>query len=363
MLDHYRGKKVLITGHTGFKGAWLSQWLVNMGADVAGVSLNIPTQPSLFEQLDLMDEMGHFEADIRCEKSLENVFKQVRPEIVFHLAAQPIVNRSYVEPASTYATNLMGTVNVLECFRNSENSKLAVIITTDKVYENQEWNYGYRESDTLGGKDPYSASKACAEIALQSFHQSYFSDFKSKRILACRAGNVIGGGDWGEFRIVPDCVRAWSEGKKCELRNPHSTRPWQHVLEPLSGYLWLGVLAQSDPKLAGESFNLGPSDLKPKSVLDLVKELKKTWTAGDWDIQSSDSSKESKLLRLSCEKISHFAKWRACLSFEETVSLTGKWYKCFYDNGSKAEIKEVTNRQIEFYESIARDRKIPWAEF
>jgi CDP-glucose 4,6-dehydratase len=257
----YRGKRVLVTGHTGFKGSWLCQWLLMMGAEVAGVSKDIPTNPSLFESLQLTTQMHDHRVDIEQYEPLLAVLQSFRPEVVFHLAAQPIVSEAYDNPLGTYSANLMGTVNMLEAVKQAGCVQQLVMITSDKCYHNVEWGYGYRENDRLGGKDPYSASKACAEIAIHSYWHSYYRS-SSTALASARAGNVIGGGDWAMSRIVPDCMRQWSEGKPMNLRSPQATRPWQHVLEPLSGYLWLAKCLADNPAISGEAYNFGPN---PKS--------------------------------------------------------------------------------------------------
>ena len=236
----YAGKRVLVTGHTGFKGSWLCEWLLGLGAKVTGYSLSPPTQPALFEQLGLAGRLRHIIGDIRDLPGLSRALRKARPDFVFHLAAQPLVRDSYANPVETFAVNLMGTVHVLEALRSVRHPCAAVFITTDKCYENREWAYGYREDDPLGGSDPYSASKGAAELAISSYRRSFFGSHPV-RIASARAGNVIGGGDWAVDRIVPDCMRALEKGKPIPVRNPKATRPWQHVLEPLSGYLWLGA--------------------------------------------------------------------------------------------------------------------------
>jgi CDP-glucose 4,6-dehydratase len=269
---------------------------------------------------------------------------------LFHLAAQPIVGASYDDPIETWGTNVMGTINVLEALRKIQHDCSAVIITSDKCYNNVEWEWGYRENDALGGPDPYSASKGAAELAIRSYVKSYFSgEDNSVRIASARAGNVIGGGDWAANRIVPDCVKSWSKNEIVELRNPHSTRPWQHVLEPLGGYLQLGALLSQNHHLHGEAFNFGPQAQQNQSVLELVKQMSKSWSEVRWAECESKSSQfyESGLLKLNCDKALHFLNWHAVLDFEETVALTANWYRSFYEVPSS--IREVTNKQINDY--------------
>ncbi len=360
----YTGKRVLVTGHTGFKGSWLSAWLLELGANVVGFSLNIPTNPSNFEVLDLENKLKHIKGDIRDLGHLKQVFTDFSPEIVFHLAAQPITRLSYDKPQETFNTNLFGTVNVLECIRISKTVNAAVIITSDKCYQNVEWIWGYRENDRLGGDDPYSASKACAEIACHSYIKSFFSSQDSPRVSTARAGNVIGGGDWAKDRIVPDCVRAFSKGEKAEIRSPSATRPWQHVLEPLSGYLWLGAnLLQDNERGTEESFNFGPLSDASKSVEGLIKEFTEMWGDGKWyeSDKRNTGKKESNLLKLNCDKALYYLNWHAVLSFKETVKITAEWYKDFYNDTDK-DMYDATTKQIEEYKNLARKRGLIWAK-
>ncbi len=359
----YTGKRVLVTGHTGFKGSWLSTWLLELGANVVGFSLNIPTNPSNFEVLNLKNKLKHIKGDIRDFEHLKQVFTDFSPEIVFHLAAQPITRLSYDKPQETFNTNLFGTVNMLECIRMSKTVKAAVIITSDKCYQNVEWIWGYRENDRLGGEDPYSASKACAEIACHSYIKSFFSSQDSPKVSTVRAGNVIGGGDWAKDRIVPDCVRAFSKGEKVEIRSPNATRPWQHVLEPLSGYLWLGAnLLQDNERVTGESFNFGPLSDTSKSVEGLIKEFTEMWGDGKWyeSDKGNKDKKESNLLKLNCDKALQILKWHIVFSFEENLRFTTNWYKTFYTK--EKDMYRFTTKQIEEYTDLARKRGLIWAK-
>lgn len=361
--DKYRGKRVLVTGHTGFKGSWLTTWLLELGANVVGYSLNVPSEPSNFEVLNLKNKIKHVKGDVRDLKSLKLVFDKYSPDIVFHLAAQAITRLSYALPQETFFTNLGGTVNVLECIRGARSVKAAVIITSDKCYQNVEWIWGYRENDRLGGEDPYSASKGCAEIAFHSYVKSFFSKSNSPKISTTRAGNVIGGGDWAVDRIVPDCVRAFSQKKKLEIRNPKATRPWQHVLEPLSGYLWLGAnLLQNKNDLAGESFNFGPKSDVNRSVEELVRYFAELWDGGKWYVPhtSNIDKKEAILLKLNCDKASQYLNWHAVLSFEETVKMTANWYKAFYSN--QKDMYGFTVSQIKEYTQLVQKRRLRWTK-
>ena len=346
----YRNKNVVVTGHTGFKGSWLVAWLNQMGASVTGIALDPPSIPSHYDASKLADGIQDHRIDIRNSDGIEQAILEAKPDFLFHLAAQPIVGASYDDPIETWSTNVMGTINVLEALRKVEHECSAVIITSDKCYDNVEWEWGYRENDALGGPDPYSASKGAAELAIRSYIKSYFSsDDNTVRISSARAGNVIGGGDWAENRIVPDCVQSWSKNEIVELRNPHSTRPWQHVLEPLGGYIQLEALLSQNHDLHGEAFNFGPQAQQNHSVLELVKEMSRSWSEVRWAECEPQPSEfyESGLLKLNCDKALHFLNWHAVLGFEETVALTADWYRSFYDEPSS--IREVTNKQIDDY--------------
>ena len=346
----YKNKNVVVTGHTGFKGSWLVAWLKQMGASVTGIALDPPSTPNHYGASKLAEGIQDHRIDIRNVGAIEQAILEAKPDFLFHLAAQPIVGASYDDPIETWSTNVMGTINVLEALRKIQNNCSAVIITSDKCYDNVEWEWGYRENDALGGPDPYSASKGAAELAIRSFVKSYFSgEDNPVRIVSARAGNVIGGGDWAAHRIVPDCVESWSKNKVVELRNPHSTRPWQHVLEPLGGYLQLGALLSKNRHLHGEAFNFGPQAQQNHSVLELVKQMSKSWSDVRWAECEPQSSQfyESGLLKLNCDKALHFLNWHAVLDFEETVALTADWYRSFYDDPSN--IQDITYKQINDY--------------
>lgn len=356
----YSGRRVLVTGHTGFKGSWLCQWLSQLGAHVAGFSIGVPSQPSNFEVLKLGARVRDFRGDVRNLDELVRVFEEFQPDVAFHLAAQPLVRVSYDEPKLTFDTNLGGTVNFLEAVHRTPSVKVGVVITSDKCYENVEWDYGYRETDHLGGKDSYSASKACAEIAFSAYWRSFFAT-GDKRLATVRAGNVIGGGDWARDRVVPDCVRAWVNGEAPLIRNPGATRPWQHVLEPLSGYLWLGAgLISGHSGLAGEAFNFGPRAEVNQPVSKLVEEMLKTWSVGSWSRQTqSDAGKpEAGLLKLCCDKALQRLGWQATLSFEETVRMTAEWYQRYHVG--EDDMAAFTAAQIRFYETLAKGRLAQW---
>ena len=354
-LDHYKDKKVLITGHTGFKGSWLTLWLHKIGAKIAGYSVDIPTNPSLFDSLNIEKDIEHHIGNVLDIDSLSKVFDNFQPDIVFHLAAQPIVSQSIKNPIDTYKTNIIGSANVLECIRQSKSVKSAVMITSDKCYENVEWEYGYREIDLLGGKDPYSASKAGAEIIFSSYFRSFLKEKKNLGICTARAGNVIGGGDWAVDRIVPDTIKSWSSNLPAILRNPRSTRPWQHVLEPLSGYLLLAnKLYNNEISDNGSSFNFGPSSDVTKSVEDLIDEMSKFWKNSSKNLpEQSKNYNESSLLKLNCDKALKELSWQSTLTFDETAKFTIDWYLA---NQNESNIKDFTSSQIDQYEKIMFER-------
>ncbi len=347
----YYGTSVLVTGHTGFKGSWLSLWLMLMGAKVIGYSKGIPTEPSHFSLLvrdgylkDLIDIRG----DVRDSKKLEIVFAQYKPEIVFHLAAQPLVGYSYESPLETYETNVIGTLKVLEAARKT-NVKAIVNITSDKCYENKEWVWGYREIDSLGGYDPYSSSKACAEILTSSYRNSFFNlnDYKIKHntlLASCRAGNVIGGGDWAKDRLVPDIMVAASRNEKVKIRRPNSIRPWQHVLEPLSGYLMIGQKLLEGKREFAEAWNFGPSDDSNITVEEVIKNMKNFWNKIDYEVDvSSQKFYESTLLKLDCSKANTKLKWKSVWNSQKTFERTVTWYKSFYENDKILSVADLEN--------------------
>lgn len=359
----FKNKNILITGHTGFKGVWLSAWLNLLGAKVTGISLDVLEEPSHFSASDMCNDIEDKREDIRNYNQIEKLIIDSKPDYVFHLAAQAIVRKSYDSPVDTWSTNVMGTINVLEALRKLDHPCSAVIITSDKCYDNVEWVWGYKETDRMGGPDPYSASKGAAELAIKSYIKSYFPSETSKvRLASSRAGNVIGGGDWAEDRIIPDCVRAWSEGKTVELRKPDATRPWQHVLEPLSGYLALAVALNENQDMHGESFNFGPPAQQNQSVLELVQNMSIHWDQVKWkDISGAkEGPYESGLLKLNCDKALALLRWNAVMGFDDTVKMTAEWYKAYYMKDQK--IKEVTNLQINAYILAAKDAGLDWAQ-
>jgi CDP-glucose 4,6-dehydratase len=360
----FAGKSVWLSGHTGFKGSWLAMWLLQLGARVHGFSLEPPTSPSLFEQLDLASQLHHEIGDVRDAAAVASSIRSAAPDFIFHLAAQPLVRASYEQPVDTYATNVMGTVHVLDALRSYERDCSAVFITTDKCYENREWLYAYREEDPLGGYDPYSSSKAAAEIAIAAYRRSFFTAHPVK-VASARAGNVVGGGDWAVDRIVPDCIRALQSGAAIPLRNKRSTRPWQHVLEPLSGYLALGArlaaTSTGDAQQLASAFNFGPALSSNRSVADLVQELLKHWP-GEWSDRSDPNAvHEATLLNLATDKAFHLLAWAPVWSFEETIAETVTWYRSAHELGSdRAELLALTRNQIEKYQRCANERGMSW---
>jgi CDP-glucose 4,6-dehydratase len=361
LSNFFKNKTVLVTGHTGFKGSWLIAWLKILGANVVGLSLDPPTTPSHFVAACLHKDIVDLRIDIRDNEALKNSIIETQPDFIFHLAAQSLVRKSYSSPIETWTTNLNGTMNLLESLRALKNDCSAVIITSDKCYENVEWVWGYRETDSLGGLDPYSASKGATELLIRSFIKSFFPPTSNVRIASARAGNVIGGGDWANSRIIPDCVRAWSAGTEVTLRNPNSTRPWQHVLEPLSGYITLAMHLNRTSNFHGESFNFGPSSHQNHSVLELVSLMGNQWDKANWrDISKSiEEPYESGLLKLNCDKALHQLNWHEVMDFEDTVNMTIEWYKIFYQTPEK--IFDVTKSQIVKYHTLANEKGLPWA--
>lgn len=353
MKAFYKNKKVLITGHTGFKGSWLSQILISFGADVIGASLAPNTKPSLFEALQIENNIKNYFVDIRDKKALTKIIKDEKPEIIFHLAAQAIVRTSYDDPIDTISTNVMGTANILEIIREVSFVKSAVIITTDKVYENKEWHHAYRENDPLGGYDPYSSSKAAADIIISSYMQSFFNpkDFGTKHttlIAITRAGNVIGGGDWAEYRLIPDIVKAvYHDGKDVEIRNPDSVRPWQHVLEPLSGYMMLGKELYEKKHTLSGAWNFGPNNESFVSVQNLVEGGKKILGKGGYKIVKDETKHEATLLKLDINKAIALLGWKPKLNFQDTLALTFDWYKNYYEKTE--DVVTFTNKQINHF--------------
>ena len=347
-LKVFKNSEILITGHTGFKGSWLTALLLELGAKVTGVSKDIPTNPSNFIELGLKDRITHIELDVTNTTELSRITKKIQPDYIFHLAAQPLVRKSVEKPLETWNSNSMGTVSLLESIKKITKKCVVIFITSDKVYKNQEWVWGYRETDLLGGFDPYSASKAAAELAISSYVNTYFNPCGNIKVGIGRAGNVIGGGDWGADRIVPDCVKSWAKSETVQIRNPLSTRPWQHVLEPLIGYLTLASKLTIDRSLHGEAFNFGPLNNNNHSVKDLVLEMSKHWTKVSWEDVSkkNEINTESNLLKLNCDKAKFYLNWQSLWDFETTIKHTSSWYKNFYEQKN---CLEFSINQINLY--------------
>ena len=361
----FHNKTILITGHTGFKGSWLSIWLTSLGAKVVGLSDDVPTNPSNFITSKVGELIVDNRIDIRDKKSVEKIIQTCQPDFVFHMAAQSLVRSSYESPLDTIEVNSIGSVNILEGLRTLNKQVIAVMITSDKVYDNVEWFWGYRETDRLGGKDPYSASKGMAELVIRAYVESFFSmNDKNVRVGIVRAGNVIGGGDWATDRIVPDCVRAWSNNEVVNIRNPHATRPWQHVLEPLSGYLTLAIDLENSSQRHGEAYNFGPSIQQDYNVSVLINEMAKYWDKVSWNDASSSEKylHEAGLLKLNCDKSFNDLNWQSTLNFEETIRMTVEWYKAFYENDHSS-MYNYTIEQISEYMKIAKSKNILWANY
>jgi len=351
-IDLLKGRRILVTGNTGFMGSWLSAWLLSSEAKVAGYALDPPTDPSMFDVIGLKTRMTSERGDINDLEHLKDAMQRSRAEVVFHLAAQPLVRRSYSEPILTIDTNVVGTAKVLEAAREVPSVKALVCITSDKCYENREWVHGYRENDPLGGKDPYSASKGAAELMIASYRDSFFSpgsDGKRKvGVASARAGNIIGGGDWAEDRIVPDCMRALSAGRPIQMRNPAAVRPWQHVLEPLAGYLLLASRLLTDPDHHSSAWNFGPRAEDHVPVAQLVQLILNQWGEGKTEVMSSTNQPhEAGTLRLDCTKAQTQLGWYPVLPLKESVRMTVEWYKEYQKEPSR--LWDTTLRQIEQY--------------
>jgi CDP-glucose 4,6-dehydratase len=359
MFSGFQNSTVLVTGNSGFKGSWLSAWLLQLGAKVVGLSLSVPSTPAHFLAGGFSRRLDHEWGDIRDPQVCESAIKKHRPDFVFHLAAQPLVRHSYLDPRETFATNTGGTLNMLEALRRSGHPCKAIFITSDKCYDNVEQLWGYRENDRLGGKDPYSGSKGAAELVIRSYAASFFGEDSPIRIAVGRAGNVIGGGDWAKDRIVPDAVRAWSQDEVLQIRSPRATRPWQHVLEPLAGYLTLAARLASDSTLCGEAFNFGPPSDQSYSVSALLEEMQKHWPGAQWqDTSAPGALYEAGLLKLCCDKALHQLNWRPLLSFAENIEMTAEWYRAYY--GKSRNIWELTQAQIDSYCRLGVERKVVW---
>jgi CDP-glucose 4,6-dehydratase len=351
ILSSYKGKKVFITGHSGFKGSWLTSVLKEVGADIRGFSLEMSTNPNHFQLLNLKDKVDHIIGDINDFQSLQKALVEYQPDFVFHLAAQAIVKDSYHDPVNTFNTNIMGSVNLLEAVRKCDSVMSLVYITSDKCYENSEWIWGYRENDQLGGHDPYSASKGASELVFSAYTRSFFSSRKNFGAATARAGNVIGGGDWALNRIIPDCIRAIENDLPIKLRNPNATRPWQHVLEPINGYLMLGALLYSNPQTYSGSWNFGPSTSEVRTVEQVTSDVISYIGKGTIEVEKNRNHQhEANLLQLNCDKAKQILGWSPRWDAKKTISSTAAWYKVFLDDG---DIESITKEQIyDFYQEL-----------
>ena len=362
LQDTFKGKTVFISGHTGFKGSWLSIWLNLLGAKVIGCSIDIPTDPSNFVASDMRSFIDDNRLDIRDVQGVKMLLKDCRPDFIFHLAAQSLVRPSYESPLDTLTTNAIGSANILDSLTALDRDIIAIMITSDKAYDNVEWEWGYKETDALGGKDIYSGSKGAAELVIKSYFHSFIERNSKIKLGVARAGNVIGGGDWAKDRIVVDCIKSWSNKEKVTIRSPNATRPWQHVLEPLSGYLRLGEMLNLSSNFNGLAFNFGPKADQNRTVLDLIKDLSLRWGFDSQEealIVNLDSKfEESGLLKLNIDRALFYLKWEPNLTYEETVNYVSDWYSDFYLHNKDMHIS--TKNQIDAYESIAKERNRIW---
>ncbi|MES2919215.1 MAG: CDP-glucose 4,6-dehydratase [Pseudomonadota bacterium] len=353
--DRYRGKRVLLTGHTGFKGSWMALWLQSLGAEVSGLALDPASSPSHWDLLGL-DGIHDRRLDVRDTAAVAAAVRAARPDIVFHLAAQPLVRRSYHDPVETWSTNVMGTVNVLEACRQVQGLRAVIVVTSDKCYENREWAWGYRENDALGGHDPYSASKAGAELVVSSYRSAFFQSPDAPLLASARAGNVIGGGDWSEDRLIPDLVRAIASGRTLDIRSPGATRPWQHVLESLSGYLRLGQLLLEGRREFAEAWNFGPDAEGNRSVGDVLTLLQGEWPGLQWQVTQQPQLHEATLLQVDSAKARQRLGWRSVWTLESCVKATSDWYRAYLERGEVASLE-----QLRAYVDAARRAGLAWS--
>src|SRR3954447_21046931 len=345
----WQGKRVLVTGHTGFKGGWLTLWLRSLGAEISGFSLQPPTSPSLCQVADVEEGLNAVRGDIRDLPAIENIFHNARPEIVFHLAAQALVRPSYIDPVETYATNVMGTVNLLEAVRRDGDVRVVVVVTSDKCYENREWMWGYREDEPMGGYDPYSNSKGCAELVTAAYRKSFFAA-RGTAIASVRAGNVIGGGDWAADRLIPDIIRAVSRGEPVLIRNPGAVRPWQHVLDPLSGYLLLAERLWTEGERQAGGWNFGPADDDAKPVQYIVETITNLWGEGArWVLDERQHPHEAHYLKLDCSKARQLLNWRPRLELADALQWTVEWYKAL---SARSDMRKYCADHIAAYQRL-----------
>jgi CDP-glucose 4,6-dehydratase len=366
LSDFFRSKKIFITGHSGFKGSWLVVWLKLLGGRVYGYALDPPTSPSLFTAVNVASMMEeNWVADVREYSTLTSALQQAQPDIVYHFAAQPLVRESYLEPRDTFETNVIGTVNILDAIRKVPSVKVCIVVTSDKCYRNREWEYSYREEDEIGGVDPYSASKACTELVTSAYRTSFLSTERGRAIglATVRAGNVIGGGDWAKDRIISDCILSLQAGNSIKVRNPQAMRPWQHVLEPLSGYLWLAAKLWSHPEKYSEAWNFGPASDDWHSVREMADMVVSEWGSGDWtDISEAGAPHEAGLLRLSIDKAQSRLGWMPIWRLHKAVCQTINWYKSFYSMATPTQLLMACETAIKEYSNEAHDRGIEWAQ-
>jgi CDP-glucose 4,6-dehydratase len=357
----FHGRTVLVTGHTGFKGSWLSLWLTDLGANVVGFATDPPTNPSIFDAIRLSERMTDVRGDVRDAAALAAVMAEHQPEIVIHMAAQPIVRRSYADPHETFETNVMGTVNLFDAVRATPSVRAVVNITSDKCYENQEWAYAYRENDPMGGHDPYSASKGCAELVTSAYRRSFFFEPGAALVASARAGNVIGGGDWAPDRLIPDCVRALAKGESILVRSPESVRPWQHVLEPVSGYLWLATRLLLGGNACAEAYNFGPAMLGNVTVEHVVQSFIRTWGAGEWftPARTNGAPHEAHTLKLDITKAADVLAWQPVWSVDQALEETAAWYRAFVRDEGDPLLH--TLEQIDRYVAAATALGVVWA--
>jgi CDP-glucose 4,6-dehydratase len=350
----FKNKKIIVTGHTGFKGSWLTLWLLKLGAKVVGISINNYTKQEVYKNYKNKN-LRHLKLDIAKKNELIKKIKKEKPDFIFHLAAQALVKISYRDPSETFLTNAIGTLNILESARELKKSCNLILITSDKVYKNFEIKRGYVETDILGGDDPYSASKACAELIIKSYIKSFFIKNKLIIVTVARAGNVIGGGDWSKFRLVPDCIKAWKKNKTILIRNPNSTRPWQHVLDAIHGYLTLAHYIEKK-NIHGQQFNIGPDNkISSKKVIELVKEIQKNWNNIKWKIEKiKHKEKESNLLKLNSNKAKKILNWKPCLNFQQSIQMVVDWYKN-HDTKNK-KIFQISINQINKFEELLKKK-------
>lgn len=349
-ISFWKNKRVFVTGHTGFKGSWLCMWLKQLGVEVAGYSLSPTTEPSFFDVANIADGMNSVIGDIRDRHKLEQAIQMAKPEIVIHFAAQALVRYSYQHPVETYDVNVMGTVNLLEAVRTCGSVRSVLVITSDKCYENQEREAGYSENEAMGGYDPYSSSKGCTELVVSAYRQSFFSGEYRVALATARAGNVIGGGDWSEDRLIPDMVRSFTSGKMVSIRNPRSIRPWQHVFEALHGYLLLLESMTKEPQHFSQAWNFGPEDKDAKDVAWIVENFISGWGNANWQVERYvDNLHEAHILRLDCSKARHELNWKPVVDLEVALKWIANWYRCYYDGGN---VVSLSHQQLEEFQGM-----------